>query len=174
MEWNAPTISGLATGIDQLIHSWSLRTNIPTVAVLGTGIQSDYPRGAAELREQILAHGGAILTEYLPHESYSAQNFVMRNRLQAALGRSLIPVEWNVQSGTAHTVRFASSLQRTIACLRMPDWSPDRVTISDGFSENARLFTIPGEESAFRAYVKAALEKEPKVGAKQLPLFGPT
>src|SRR3546814_20043856 len=55
-----------------------------------------------------------------------------RNRLQAALGRILIPAEWNRRSGTAHTVRFATSLGRPIACLRLPEWCEDRVVLERG------------------------------------------
>src|SRR3546814_7184259 len=79
----------------------------------------DYPKGSGRLRDHILGTGGTIVSEYLPMASYSAENFVQRNRLQAALGRILIPAEWNRRSGTAHTVRFATSLGRPIACLRL-------------------------------------------------------
>lgn len=161
-EWKAPTVSGLALGIDQLIHEASLRAKLPTIAILGTGILSDYPRGASELRERIIDGGGAIVTEYLPRESYSAENFVKRNRIQAALGRVLIPAEWNAKSGTAHTVKFAASLSRPISCLRMPDWAPERVALpKDRGAEVGHLFTVPGEESDFRSYVRRGLDFRP-------------
>jgi DNA processing protein len=157
--WKAPTVSGLATGIDQIVHNWSLRANVPTIAVLGTGIFSDYPKGATDLREKILVAGGAIVTEYLPRESYSAENFVRRNRLQAALGRILIPVEWAAKSGTAHTVRYASQLKRPLACLRLADWESDRVVLPPASTGEASIFTIPGQEIEFRNFVKAALSR---------------
>lgn len=157
--WSAPTISGLALGIDQLVHEWSLRAGVPTVAVLGTGILSDYPKGAETLRERILEQGGALVTEYLPRETYSAENFVKRNRLQAALGRLLVPLEWNARSGTAHTVRFATAMRRPIACLRLPDWTTDRVVLSKTCGgDTAELFTVPGQEAAFRDFVSVALD----------------
>jgi DNA processing protein len=172
--WAAPTVSGLALGIDQLVHEWSLRANIPTTAVLGTGILSDFPKGTAQLRDKIVDAGGALVTEYLPRESYSAENFVRRNRLQAALGRVLIPVEWNLRSGTAHTVRFATALKRPIACLRIPDWPQDRVVLTKGCGEETgRIFTVPGEESELRAYIAHGLSltvTEPSQ-KPQLPLF---
>jgi DNA processing protein len=172
-EWKMPTISGLAVGIDQIIHSWSLRAKLPTVAILGTAIHSDYPKGAAELKKQIVAQGGALVTEYLPRETYSAQNFVMRNRLQAALSRVLIPVEWYPRSGSAHTIRFASSLKRPIACLRMPDWEIGRLTLSRELgAETGRIFTVPGEEGEFRNYVKSAVERPIGVERPQLSQFG--
>jgi DNA protecting protein DprA len=156
--WGAATISGLAPGIDQLVHEYSLRFNVPTIAALGTGILSDYPRGAIDLKERIVAKGGAIITEYLPRETYSAQNFVMRNRLQAAFGRVLIPVEWNAKSGTAHTVRFAAGLQRPIAYLRMPDWDKARLPVAtQNGTQTARVFTIPGDEVDFKQFVHCAI-----------------
>jgi DNA processing protein len=157
--WGAPTVSGLALGIDQMLHRWSLRNRVPTIAFLGTGIFSDYPKGSIDLRAKIIGEGGSIVTEYLPNESYSAENFVRRNRLQAALGSVLIPVEWSPKSGTAHTVRYASSLSRPIAALRMPDWDPIRVLLPRNPKGDAEVFTIPGYENGFREFVMTALKK---------------
>ncbi len=156
--WNAATVSGLAVGVDQLAHEASIRAGVPTVAVLGSGILSDHAPGAGDLRGRIIEGGGAIATEYLPDEGHSAKNLVRRNRLQAALGRVLIPTEWNSRSGTAHTVRFATQLRRPIALLRLPDWDEGRVTPTMGCGlETGRMFTIPGEDEAFRSFVRDAL-----------------
>jgi DNA processing protein len=171
-EWGALTVSGLALGIDQQAHELSLRAGVPTIAFLGTGIFSEYPKGSATLRERILTAGGAIVTEYLPRETYSADNFVKRNRLQAALSRVLIPVEWNFKSGTAHTVRFAASLKRPIVCLRMPDWTDERLSPSALTKyETCSVFTIPGEEPAFREHVKRKLTVPRPHPNSQIPLF---
>lgn len=118
---NLPTISGLAVGIDQLVHEESIAQNIPTIAILGTGIANNYPSGSLSLRRAILDQGGAIVTEYLPRQSYSSENFIRRNRLQAALGSVLIPIEWNVKSGTAHTVSYAHNYGRKIINVYLPD-----------------------------------------------------
>jgi DNA protecting protein DprA len=171
--WKAPTVSGLATGIDQAIHVWSLRAEVPTIAVLGTGIYSEYPKGTEELRDRIVDAGGAVVSEYLPKESYSAENFVRRNRLQAALGRVLVPVEWAAKSGTAHTVRYASLLKRPIACLRIRDWKTDRVILPPNSTSEASIFTMPGEEAEFRQFVENALLNSPSAAQHiQTDLFG--
>lgn len=115
-----PTVSGLALGIDQVVHEESMRYGIPTVAVLGTGINQNYPRGSAGIRAEIVHRGGTIITEYLPDQTYSAENFVRRNRLQAALCDTLIPVEWKIKSGTAHTVEFAHKYGKKIANVFLP------------------------------------------------------
>jgi DNA protecting protein DprA len=172
-DWGLPTISGLAAGIDQLAHELSLRAGVPTIAVLGTGILDEYPKGSATLRERILANGGTIVTEYLPRISYSAENFVQRNRLQAALGRILIPVEWSRRSGTAHTVRFASVLKRPIACLRLREWPGDRVALEAGLGlETGKIFTVPREQAVFDHFVRSALGKVSPDPIGQLSLFG--
>jgi DNA protecting protein DprA len=170
-DWPAATVSGLASGIDQLAHESSLRSEIPTIAVLGTGILDNYPKGSVDVRHRILSAGGTIVSEYLPRASYSSENFVQRNRLQAALGRVLIPVEWARRSGTAHTVRFATGLGRPIACLRLADWPMDRVALEPGLGEESgRVFTVPREQDAFDQFVRDALGIS--LPATQLSLFG--
>lgn len=159
-DWNAPTVSGLAAGMDQLVHRYSIRMKVPTIAVLGTGIRTEYPKGSSRLADDIVSAGGAIITEYLMNESYSSENFVRRNRLQAALARVLIPVEWSHKSGTAHTVSYAGRLKRPIAGLRLPDWPLDRVNISPSYV-NSRVFCLPFEQDAFSRFVGDSLRATP-------------
>lgn len=170
-ELGCPTVSGLATGIDQLIHQASIKAAVPTIAVLGNGIFNDYPKGSEPLRAQILAKGGAIVSEYLPHQSFSAENFVRRNRLQAALGCALVPTEWAAKSGTAHTVKYAADLGRPIACLRLPDWTESRVALATIKGEAKALFTVPGEEKKFRTYLAKALRAAKTRRPRQPDLF---
>lgn len=170
-ELRCATVSGLATGIDQLVHKASIRANVPTIAILGNGVFTDFPKGSGELRSQIVAQGGAVITEYLPQQSYSAENFVRRNRLQAALGGALVPAEWAARSGTAHTVKYAADLKRPIACLRMPDWPEDRVPFTAISGSDKKLFTVPGEEKMFRQFVEKALRSAKKKKRSLQPDF---
>lgn len=169
-EFGAPTVSGLADGIDQVIHNSSINAGVPTIAFLGTGIFTEYPRGSDRLRQVILENGGAIATEYLIKEGYSSANFVRRNRLQAALGNLLIPTEWAIKSGTAHTVRYAHELARPIAFLRTPtqagfNWVPREYTSYNGF------FTIPADQDSFLGFVQRSLNSNPKPRNSQLKLL---
>ena len=169
-DWQVPTVSGLAVGIDQEIHMASLRAKVPTIAFLGTGIFSDYPKNSESLRAKIVQDGGAIVTEYLPNESYSAKNFVKRNRLQAALANSLIPVEWSIRSGTAHTVKFAVSLGRDVAFVRVPygsgiDW------LGADVARGKPLFSLPQQEVEFSSFVTRSLQKATMRADRQLSLF---
>lgn len=129
------TVSGLALGIDQIAHNESIRYQLPTIAVLGTGILQNYPKGSEPLRSKILHAGGTVISEYLPEQSYSAENFVRRNRIQAALGDILIPAEWQIKSGTAHTVKFAHRYQKKIINIYLPGTMSEKPELE--FSANA-------------------------------------
>ena len=75
-----------------------------------------------------------------------AENFVRRNRIQAALCDTLIPVEWNIKSGTAHTVEYAYKYGRKIANVFLPHTTNHRPEIP--FSEESRKavsFEVPTE-----------------------------
>ena len=108
------TISGLAAGIDQIVHETSLLLNIPTIAVLGNGLDENYPANSQQLRQDIIKSGGTIITEYFPHMKPSKESFVSRNRIQAALASAVIPLQWKQKSGTAHTIRFAYEMKKKI------------------------------------------------------------
>jgi DNA processing protein len=107
-------VSGLAEGIDAAAHQMAARRSIPQVAVLGTGINIVFPRSTANLRRQIVATGGCVITEYLPDDAYGKARFVQRNRIQAGLSEAICPVEGRAQSGTMHTVRFAEKYGRKL------------------------------------------------------------
>jgi DNA processing protein len=154
------TVSGLANGIDQIVHRSSIRFKVPTIAVLGTGILVNYPENSGELRQEICKAGGAVISEYLPLESYGREKFVFRNRLQAGLARALIPVEWKAESGTAHTVRFAREANRKIICLKLPDWSDSRAELIKAQNMGADIFTVPGQETALLDAIKQCLNLE--------------
>ncbi len=133
---NLCTVSGLATGIDQQCHIESIRYGIPTIAVLGNGIFVEFPKGSFSLSNEIISHNGTIVTEYLPEQTYSSENFVRRNRIQAALCSVLFPVEWNVKSGTAHTVEYAFKYNKKIINIYLPKTYQDRPELA--FSEKNR------------------------------------
>lgn len=152
------TVSGLALGIDQTAHVSSIRYSLPTVAVLGTGILQNYPRGSNELREQILKAGGSIVSEYLPNQSYSGENFVRRNRLQAALCDVLIPTEWSIKSGTAHTVKYANKYEKRIVNVCLPGTRGSRPEIPFSAAEyRAAWFEVPTRTEALIMFLKSEL-----------------
>jgi len=148
------SVSGLADGIDQKAHIESIKYNIPTIAVLGTGINSNYPHGSEHLRAQIVANGGAVITEYLINQSYSANNFIRRNRIQASLAQIIVPVEWRVKSGTAHTVNFSKEYCRFLVMpyLYESDLVNEEIKAVIGY-EHGKAFCIPNQSSDLIAFL---------------------
>lgn len=156
------TVSGLALGIDQAAHTSSIRYSLPTVAVLGTGILQNYPKGSNELRDAIVKAGGSIVSEYLPTQSYSAENFVRRNRIQAALCDILIPSEWSIKSGTAHTVKYASKYGKKIINVFLPGTQNSRPEIPFSAAEyRASWYEVPTKTENLIQFLQSVLQGVP-------------
>lgn len=111
-----PTIvSGLAFGVDIVAHQTALEEGLPTIAVLGTGIDLIYPRQHEMYSERILSRPDcAIVSEYPPGAGVSAVNFLGRNRIIAGLSRALVLVESKLRGGGMTTARQAWSYNRDV------------------------------------------------------------
>ena len=106
-------VSGLARGIDAEAHRGALDANGRTVAVLGCGIDRDYPRAHAELARRITETGG-IVSEYEPGVEPAPWRFPARNRIIAALADAVVIVEARERSGALITVDLAMEIGRPI------------------------------------------------------------
>lgn len=107
-------LSGLAEGIDEAAHQTSVDYDVPTIAILGHGIDVTFPAATTNLRHQVVERGGAVVSEYLPKDMYNRERFVQRNRIQVAIAKCVGVVEGRLKSGTAHTVRFARELNKPV------------------------------------------------------------
>jgi DNA processing protein len=99
-------VSGLARGIDGWAHRGALEGGGPTVAVLGCGIDRDYPRAHAALAAQI-ASTGLIVSEYPPGVAPAPWRFPARNRIVAGLTTATVVVEARERSGALITADLA-------------------------------------------------------------------
>ena len=115
-------VSGLARGIDAEAHRGALDAKAATVAVLGCGIDRDYPAAHAELARRI-AENGLIVSEYAPGVEPAPWRFPARNRIVAGLCAATIVVEARERSGALITADFA-------------------------LEEGREVFTVPGEISS--------------------------
>ena len=107
-------ISGLARGIDTASHRGAVASKGKTVAVLGTGIDVMFPRENTRLAEQIVALGGALITEFPVGTSPTPQNFPIRNRIISGMSAGVLVVEAAEYSGTRITSRLALEQNRDV------------------------------------------------------------
>lgn len=108
------TVSGLAMGIDSVAHDYSIKNNIPTVAVLGSGLNQVFPKRNTKLAQEILAHGGALLSEYSLFSKPVRENFPVRNRIVAGLSDATIVVESREKGGALITADLANDYNRDV------------------------------------------------------------
>jgi len=106
-------VSGLARGVDGEAHRGALEAGGKTVAVLGCGIDRDYPRSHAELACRIVA-SGAVVSEYPPGVEPAPWRFPARNRIIAGLALAAVVVEARERSGALITADFALELGRDV------------------------------------------------------------
>jgi DNA processing protein len=126
-------VSGMARGIDSCAHRGALAARMPTVAVWGTGIDVIYPKENKKLAEEILATGGAIVSE-LPMGTFPApQNFPRRNRILSGLSIAVLVVEAAENSGTRVTARCAEDQNRDLYAV------PGNVTNKGSWTPNTLI-----------------------------------
>lgn len=111
-------VSGLALGMDAIAHKAALDAGGLTIAILAGGLDSIHPHSHRNLAIQILAAGGALISEYAPGNPPFKQNFVARNRLVAGISDGLLVAEAAAKSGTMHTANFA--LEQGKAVMAIP------------------------------------------------------
>jgi predicted Rossmann fold nucleotide-binding protein DprA/Smf involved in DNA uptake len=86
------------------------------------------------------------VTEYLPSERYGRANFVQRNRVQAALAAAVCPVEGRLQSGTAHTIRFAREYHRPLFAACRGEPHPDNELLDALIADGAPVFDLATDQ----------------------------
>jgi DNA processing protein len=105
--------SGFARGVDAAAHEAALEGPGGTIAVLGCGIDVDYPREHRRLKER-LAADHVVLSEYAPGVEPRPQNFPIRNRIIAGLSAGVVVVEASRRSGSLITARLAADFGRDV------------------------------------------------------------
>ena len=125
-------VSGLARGVDGEAHRGALEAGGSTIAVLGCGIDRDYPRAHAELARRIAAEG-LIVSEYPPGTEPAPWRFPARNRIVAGLCLAVAVIEARERSGALITADFALEEGREVLAV------PGEVTSALSAGSNALL-----------------------------------
>jgi DNA processing protein len=107
-------VSGGALGIDGAAHGGALEGGGSTVAVLGTGVDRIFPSEHEDLFRNVVAKGGALVSEYPLGTPGRAWLFPRRNRIIAALSSHLVVVEAPERSGAIITARLAGEMGREL------------------------------------------------------------
>ena len=125
--------SGMARGVDTAGHRGALAGKGKTVAVFGTGVDVIYPKENSRLADQILATGGALISEF-PLGTFAApQNFPIRNRIISGLSLGVLVVEAAEYSGTRITARCALEQGREVFAV------PGNVTTKNSWGPNTLI-----------------------------------
>jgi DNA processing protein len=135
----AVVVSGLARGVDAAAHRGALDADGATVAVLGCGIDRDYPAAHAQLAREIVATGGLVVSEYEPGVEPAPWRFPARNRIIAGLAAATVVVEARERSGALITADFALEEGREVLAV------PGEITsaLSSGTNALLRLGATP-------------------------------
>jgi DNA processing protein len=116
------TVSGLAFGIDALVHMHTVQAHGKTIAVLASGVdgKSVYPAAHRALAERIIAEGGCVCSEYSPGTMPQTYFFPLRNRIISGLSRGVLVIEAGETSGALITARYALEQNRDVFALPGP------------------------------------------------------
>jgi DNA processing protein len=112
-------VSGLAAGIDAAAHEGALAAGGPTVAVLGCGVDVDYPRRNAALAAAVRERG-AVMSEFAPGTAPCSGNFPARNRIISGLAQGVVVVEAGLKSGALITAGCALEQGREVMAVPGP------------------------------------------------------
>jgi DNA processing protein len=155
-------VSGLARGFDSLCHQLCLDNKVPTIAVLGHGLDTVFPADHYGMAGQILSQGGLIISPFPPGTPARKYTFRARNELLAALSPVIFIGEARERSGSLITAGAANRMGRTVC-----------VVPSDITRQNARGSLALLTEGAHIAYEPEHIAQHYRQQMTLLPLSPP-
>ncbi len=106
--------SGLAYGVDITAHRQAMLKGLPTLAVLAHGFDTIYPAVHRREAQEIVARGGALISEYPPFTKTERYHFLARNRIIAGLSSATLVIEAGAKSGSLTTAKLARDYDREV------------------------------------------------------------
>ncbi len=112
-DYGAIIVSGMALGVDTVAHTGALEADMPTVAVLGCGVNNAYPKSNLHLMHQIM-ETGMVISEYPLNSEPERYHFPERNRIISGLSRGVAVIEADIKSGSLITAKCAYNQNRDV------------------------------------------------------------
>ncbi len=107
-------VSGLAYGVDVTSHRKALENKLPTVGVMGSGLDRIYPAVHRRVASDMINQNGGLLTEFGHGSKPDKENFPMRNRIIAGMCDALIVVESDIRGGSMITAEMANGYHKDV------------------------------------------------------------
>ncbi|MBQ0016595.1 MAG: DNA-processing protein DprA [Bacteroidales bacterium] len=166
---NILVISGLAYGIDGWAHRSALDNQLPTVAVLGHGLDNIYPSQHRKLASDIINHGGALVTEYPSGTKINPVYFPARNRIVAAMSDVVIVVEAADKGGALITANIACGYNRDV--MAVPGRLDDTYSVGcNNLIASHKASILRSADDIYDMMNWTSLQRKPD-GGKQQELF---
>ena len=120
-------VSGMAFGIDITAHRAALQEKLPTVGVLGHGLNTLYPPAHRATAERMVKGEGGLITEFMSSSPFDKENFPKRNRIIAGLADCVLVAEARREGGALITAEIANTYNRDV--LAVPGRSIDECSL---------------------------------------------
>jgi DNA processing protein len=111
---DALIVSGLAYGIDVIAHKAAMKFNLPTLGVVGHGLDRMYPAAHASIAKEMVQKNGGLLSDFPSGSKIDPGNFLRRNRIVAGLADCTVVIESGKKGGALVTADIASSYNRDV------------------------------------------------------------
>jgi len=111
---NILIVSGMAFGVDAMAHKAAVRNNLPTVGVVGHGLDQIYPPDHSNLAKDMVKNGGGLLTEFRSQTKPDKHNFPTRNRIVAGMSDATIVIESGIKGGSMVTAELANGYNKDV------------------------------------------------------------
>ena len=165
---NVVIVSGLAYGIDAIAHKAAVKNSVPTVGVVGHGLDKIYPAENAGLAKEMIKDGGGILTEFFSGTKPDKHNFPLRNRVVAGISDATIVVETDIKGGSMITAKLADAYNRDV--FAVPGRTTDKVSSgSNHLIKNNKAILLTDAEQFLE--IMGWQPKQKKAAKKQKELF---
>ncbi len=120
-------VSGLAIGIDSIVHRTALSVGLTTLSFPGSGLDNKvlHPRTNIKLAQEIVDSGGCLISELDPSWKATLYSFPQRNRLMAGISKATLIIEAEKKSGTLITARMALDYNKDVLAVPGSVLSPN-------------------------------------------------